>query len=78
MAAKKAIPWAVVAGVGLLVWWLFFHKQSRAAALAADVATGKTIPIPDFGTDAIIDAADAISAEHLTLPTGTTAKNSSQ
>lgn len=76
---KKPIPLLVVAGAALAVWWLFFRKKdSPAAALAEEVQHGKTIPIPDFGTDNIIDAADAIASEHLTLPAFSVAKNASQ
>lgn len=79
MAKKKALPWLLLAGVGLAVWWLFFReKDSAAAALADEVAHGKVIPTQTFGADNTIDAADAIASEVLTLPTGDVARNSSQ
>ena len=79
MAARKTeLGFVGLALLVLLIWWLM-RDSSPAAALAADIATGKQIPIPDFGTDNIIDAADAISATTnlthvgaLSLPTNST------
>lgn len=85
MAKKaKGISIVVLVGLAVVVWWYLTREQSPSAALAADVAGGKMPTIPSFGTDNIIDTADAIAATGslplptLTLSPSTTAMNSSQ
>lgn len=77
MATKrKAIPFLVLAGVALAAWWFFFRKPSESDKFAASMAGELS---DAFGTDNTIGAAEAISAEHLTLPsTLTVPKNASQ
>jgi hypothetical protein len=67
MAAKaKGIGLGVLLVAAIVVWWLF-RDDSTAAHLAADVAGGKLPQIPEYGTDNIIDAADAFSTAPLIL-----------
>lgn len=54
--------------VALLLLWLLLGGHDRAGELAADVAKGKVPAVPDFGTDAILDAADATATLHLQPP----------
>jgi hypothetical protein len=72
--AKKTtttMTWVLVAAAAAAVWYFFIRDSSPAAALVSDLATGKQPSIPQFGTDAILDTADAIASSTLTLPTGT-------
>lgn len=56
--------------VAAVVLWLLLRKnQSNAGLVASDVASGKLPAVPTFGTDNIIDAADATATQPLTLPT---------
>lgn len=75
MASGKAagLGLAGLLVIVLVLWWLL-HDDSFAAHLSADIAGGKQVQIPDFGTDNIIDAADAIAATgSLPLPSLTLA-----
>jgi len=79
MAAKaKGIGVVGLVVVVLVIWWLM-RDESTAAALSADIAGGKQVQIPSFGTDNIIDAADAVAVSgslplpSLSAPTSTNA-----
>lgn len=62
MAAKgKGIGLGVLVVAAVVLWYLM-QDNSPAAALAADVAGGKQVQVPTFGTDNIIDAADAVAS----------------
>jgi hypothetical protein len=57
----------IIAVLALLAWCLL-KKKSAAAQLAEDVARDQPPQVPTFGTDAIIDAADATAVLHLQVP----------
>ena len=61
-AKAKGIGIGALVVIAIIVWYLFFRDDSVAANLAADIASGKQIDVPEFGADNIIDAADAIAA----------------
>lgn len=67
MAAPKK-SWIVVVVLLVVLWLLLRKDHSSAGELAADLATGKVPPVPTFGTDNIVDVADATAALHLTPP----------
>lgn len=68
MATKaKGIGLGALVVLAIIVWYLFIRDDSTAAHLAADVAGNKLPQIPEFGTDAIIDAADATASLSLNL-----------
>lgn len=71
MAAGKAkgLGFVGLVVVVAILWYLFIRDDSYAAHLSADIAHGKPIEVPEFGTDNIIDAADAVAAtSNLQLP----------
>lgn len=61
-AKAKGIGIGALVVIAIIVWYLFIRDDSYAAHLAADIASGKQIEVPEFGTDNIIDAADAVAA----------------
>ena len=63
MAKAKGIGIGALVLLAVAVWWFFIRDADQVPAeLAADIATGKQVPIPQFGTDNVIDAADAVAA----------------
>lgn len=72
MAAKKKGSVVLLLLLALAIYWFLLRAPSSAATLASDLATGQQPAIPTFGTDNIIDVADALATEKLTLPTSTT------
>lgn len=58
----------VAAVVALLLYLLFFRKKSSAEQLVEDVTHNQPPQVPAFGTDQIIDAADATATLSLELP----------
>jgi hypothetical protein len=65
--AKKSPLLLLLLAAGV-VWWLFVRRKDTTAALVNDVTTGTPAPVPAFGTDQIIDAADATAVLQLQLP----------
>lgn len=58
----------IIVAAAILLWLLLRKDQSYAETVASSVAGGKLPPAPAFGTDHIIDAADAFATQPLTLP----------
>lgn len=59
----------IIVAAAILLWLLLRKDQSNAAVVASSVASGKLPPVPTYGTDNIIDAADATATQPLVLPT---------
>jgi hypothetical protein len=71
--AKKAAGGAavlVIAVVAVAIWWFVLRAPSNAQVISTDLATGK-VPTVTYGVDNLVDVADAIATEPLTLPTST-------
>jgi hypothetical protein len=66
--SKSTKQTLVVVVVAIVLWWLLRKQQSNADVVASSVASGKLPPVPAFGTDNIIDAADATATQPLELP----------
>lgn len=58
----------IIVAAAILLWLLLRKDESSAGLVASSVASGKLPPVPAFGTDNIVDAADATATMPLTLP----------